>query len=192
MHTRRPHGSQAVPLARALASRCLLGALLCVGQAVPPLAAAGELWQSVGDRRLDSMRGGFNLGGGLEVSFGITRSVYINGELITQTTLNLDRVADLSPAFAAQLQSLRLVQNGPGNTFVSAPVPAVSDPGVSAPTTSVIAGTAPGTFIQNSLDNQQILHQTIINASSNGLGLLRSVSLHDTLSDAIRQSIGQR
>lgn len=191
-------GGRAAALARAAASLCLLATMATAGvaQAAPPSGSTSQVWQAVGDRRLDSLRGGFMLGGGLEVSFGITRSVFINGELITETTLNFARVADLTPDWAVrlrqELQSLRLVQNGPDNTFVSGPSATTSNPGVSTPAASAVVGNATGTVIQNSLNNQHILHQTIINASSNGLGLLRLSSLQETLSDAIRQSVGQR
>lgn len=198
---------------------CLLSTWVCLAQAAAPT----QVWQAVSDRTLDTQRGGFFFGGGLEVSFGITRSVFINGELITETALNIARIADITPAWAArlreELQTIKLIQNGPGNTFVAGLGSAITSPqapetagtaaasstgiGVSSnstPTsavtpnstaiTSVIEGTAPGTVIQNTLNNQQILHQTVINATSNGLGLLRLSTLHSTLAEAIRQSVG--
>ncbi|MES2838997.1 MAG: hypothetical protein V4794_01820 [Pseudomonadota bacterium] len=211
---------------------CLLGTVAGLAQAAAPT----QIWHAVSDRTLDTQRGGFSFGGGLEVSFGITRSVFINGELITETVLNIARLADITPAWAArlreELQSLTLVQNGPGNTFVAGTAPTTVPPATatyggassSTPTstagssgngisnantaiaastrpptavsptytavTSAIAGTANGTVIQNTLNNQQILHQTIINATSNGLGMLRLSTLHSTLSEAIRQSVG--
>jgi hypothetical protein len=180
---------------------CLLGTWASLALAAPPT----QVWQAVSDRKLDTQRGGFFFGAGLEVSFGITRSVVINGELITETVLNIARMSDITPAWAArlreELQSLTLVQNGPGNTFVAGSVPVASPPRAATPaasgqasaaTASSIAGTATGTVIQNTLNNQQILHQTIINASSNSLGMLRLASLHSTLSESIRQSVGQR
>lgn len=179
---------------------CLLGAWTDLVQAAPPT----QVWQAVSDRTLDRQRGGFSFGGGLEVSFGITRSVFINGQLITETVLNITRMADITPAWASrlreELQSLTLVQNGPGNTFVSGAAPAprpsatttAATNGSDATTTSSIVGAVSGTVIQNTLNNQQILHQTIISASSNSLGMLRLASLHSSLSEAIRQSVGQR
>lgn len=224
MHTTTCQCSSRVAAWLRVACLCLLGTWAGLVQAAAPT----QIWQAVSDRTLDTQRGGFFFGGGLEVSFGITRSVFINGELITETVLNIARVADITPAWAArlreELQSLTLVQNGPGNTFVAGTAPATSAPAPAAasPTTasgssshsstsalsssitsqttavlptgttvtSAIAGTASGTVIQNTLNNQQILHQTIINATSNGLGLLRLSNLHSTLSEAIRQSVG--
>lgn len=195
---------------------CWLAAVSDTAQAAQPSLSRAQVWQAVGDRTLDTMRGGFNLGGGLVVSFGITRTVFINGDMVTQTTLNLGRLTDITPEWAMrlrqELQSIRLVQNGPGNTFSTGPTPLARDPRpgpsdaaapgqvgtavgkliADAPSTRAIEGAATGTVIQNTLNNQQILHQTIINASSNGLGMLRLSSLHSTLSEAIRQSVGQR
>jgi hypothetical protein len=183
-------------LIRGLLPLCLCGALASGVQAAPPSAATGQVWHTVGDQRLASLRGGFNLGGGLEISFGMTRSVFINGNLVTETTLNLGRVSDITPRWADQLrqelQSIRVVQNGPGNIVINGSDLTGSSPQGAVPSAIAIAGTAPGTVIQNSLNNQQILHQTIINASSNALGLLRSSSLHNSLSEVIRQSVGQR
>jgi hypothetical protein len=187
---------RAAALHRGLALLCLCGAWTGMAQASPPSAAPGQVWHTVGDHRLASLRGGFNLGGGLEVSFGITRSVFINGDLVTETTLSLGRLSDITPQWADQLrqelQSIRVVQNGPGNIVISGPDLTASSPHSAGPSAIAIAGTAPGTVIQNSLNNQQIVHQTIINASSNALGLLRLSSLHTSLSEAIRQSVGQR
>lgn len=169
-------------------------ALASTTQAAPP--TADKVWMTVGDQTLDALRGGFSMGDGLMVSFGITRAVFVNGALITETTLNVGRLADITPAQATQisqkLATLSLVQNGPGNTFASGPSSTSSAPGAPGPTVTAIAGTSTGTFIQNSLNNQQIRYETIINASSNGLGMVRSMNLHNTLVDAIQQSIGQR
>lgn len=189
------HSKTARAIAWAAAPLCLLGALVSSAHAAPPTQE--KVWLAVGDQTLESLRGGFRMGDGLLVSFGITRAVFINGALITETSLNVGHMADLTPAQAAQLNqklgSLSLVQNGPGNTFVSgSSTTTSSSPGATGPTVTAIAGNTTGTLIQNSLNNQQIRYQTIINASSNGLGMVRSLNLHNTLADAIQQSIGQR
>jgi len=110
-------------IVRAAVRLCLLGTLAFSANAAPP--AQDTLWMAVGDQTLDSLRGGFRMGDGLTVSFGISRAVYINGALITETTLNIGRMADITPAQATQLSqklaTLNLVQNGPGNTFASGP-----------------------------------------------------------------------
>ncbi|WP_024815675.1 hypothetical protein [Acidovorax sp. JHL-3] len=188
-------GETASTIVRAAVRLCLLGTLAFSANAAPP--AQDTLWMAVGDQTLDSLRGGFRMGDGLTVSFGISRAVYINGALITETTLNIGRMADITPAQATQLSqklaTLNLVQNGPGNTFASGPSSTTtSSPEAAGAMVTTIAGSSTGTLIQNSLNNQQIRYQTIINASSNGLGMVRSMNLNSTLTEAIQRSIGQR
>lgn len=167
-----------------LPSLCLLGALgghpSLLNAAGPALQApSAGVWQSVSNRKLDNLRGGFDLGRGMMVSFGISRAVYINGSLVTHTTLNLGNLSGLTPAQTAQLPSqilaLRLVQNGPGNSVQSGTV-----------------GTGLSTVIQNSLDNQQIINQTVINASSNSLGIIKNMNLQTTINEAVNRAIGGR
>ena len=151
----------------------LLCALLGLGSALP--ARAEAIWEAVSDRTLDRLRGGFDVGGGLLVSFGITRAVYVNGDLVTQTSLNFGRVADLTPVQATQLAqqmaALNLVQVGPGNSVA---------PDVLANGT--------GTIIQNTLSNQHIVNQTVIDARSNAMGMIKNLNIQDTLSDALNRS----
>ena len=146
--------------------------------ATPSAEADGAAWRTVSEAKLDTLRGGFDTGG-LLVSFGITRAVYVNGALLTETTLNLGQLSQLSPAQATQLGSqiagLSLVRNGPGNT-------ASLDTAMS----SGIAGALPGVIVQNTLNNQSINVQTMINATSNGLGILRSMNSARTLTDPFR------
>lgn len=148
------------------------------GDTVPRLENEFE-WQTVSDRTLDGLRGGFDIGG-LLVSFGITRNIYINGALITQTTLNFGQVSGLSPAQANQLnqqlqaQSL-VVQNGPGNSI--------------AP--EALSGNF-ATIIQNTLNNQQIIQQTVINATSNALALIKNLNVQATVDEALARAIGAR
>ena len=175
----------------------LLIAAASNGLAQPPQQEpSGSIWHAVGNQTLDSFRGGFTMGNGLAVSFGITNAVFINGALMTETTLNIGRMADLSPSEAAalgqKLNSLSLVQNGPGNTITAGSAAAPSKSGSADVTVSSIAGTAGGTIIQNSLNNQHILYQTTVNASSNGLGMVRTSNLQNTLAEAIQHSVGQR
>jgi len=125
--------------------------------------------------RLDTMRGGFTTGEGLKLSFGIERAVYINGNLVTTTSLN---VSDLGAATAGRASatvngSLALVQSGQGNTFL---------PGV-------VSSTAVGTVIQNTLDNQKIQHVTVVNATVNSMQVLRAMNLQHAVRTAITDSI---
>ncbi len=164
---------------------CLLALLAGVfgaaqAQTQTPHSSADALWLAVSDRTLDSLRGGFALEDGLRVSFGITRALYINGELVTQMSLNFGQLSELTPVQAEQLSrqlaaTSLVVQVGPGNSI--------------APEASEAAF---ATVIQNTLNNQQILQQTVINASSNALGLIKNLNTQATVDEALSRAIGTR
>lgn len=160
------------------ARRPLLAALLAGAAAAA--AATGpapgqQTWMAVGDATLDRLRGGFDPGTGLLVTFGISRAVYVNGELMTQTSLNFGQLSRLNAAQAAQLSrqmaAVNLVQNGPGNLFEPQKI-----------------GSG-GTVIQNTLNNQQIMNRTVIDASSNAPGMLRNLNLQSTLQESVARGI---
>ncbi|MDB5964348.1 MAG: hypothetical protein JWQ72_848 [Polaromonas sp.] len=144
-----------------------------------PASGAG-VWLAESDHALDQLRGGFDLGSGLLVSFGITRAVFANGQLMSTTTLQL---GDISKLTASQLAALGnplntqalVLQNGPGNTI-----------------TSGALGIPLATYIQNTLSNQTLGAQTVINASTNGLSLVKNLNLQGSLNDALSRAIGSR
>lgn len=134
-------------------------------------------WLAVGDRQLDAMRGGFDVGNGLLASFGIGRVVYVNGSLVASTSVSVPDIGRMTPAQAGALATAMgtsVIQVGPGNTFS----PSTLDRAVAA------------TVIQNSLDNQDIRSLTTIDASVNNLGQFRSGRLADTLQTALINSLG--
>jgi len=146
----------------------------------PEGAEAGELWLAVSHSQLDTLRGGFNLGDGLMVSFGISRVAYINEQLVASTTLQFGDITRLSAQQAARLgQQLMLqpqiVQNGPGN--------ALQEGAVSSPLATVV---------QNTLNDQLVRTQTVINVSSNGLSALRNMNLQATIQSALNNALGRR
>jgi hypothetical protein len=135
-------------------------------------------WRAVEDRRLAELRGGFDFANGLKISVGIQRAVYIDGNLVTTTSVS---VPDLGRPTAAQAHALSasagtisLVQNGPGNTF---------DPGPISPTTIA-------TVVQNTLNNQSIKSLTVIDATSNSLGLLKTMNFQSAMRDALNTAAG--
>jgi len=152
--------------------------------AVPPVTAPRERSAIGGDLvalnadQLDEVRGGFVTDGGLKISFGIERAVYLNGTLVTTTSLN---IADLSKISGGQAQvtsngtagSLAVLQSGVGNVFA---------PGS-------ISSTAAGTVIQNTLDNQKINTITRIDAVVNSSGIMRSMNLQSSMQSAIVNSL---
>ncbi|WP_397412256.1 hypothetical protein [Polaromonas sp.] len=165
---------------RGLCLLALLAGVFGTAQAQTPHSSTDALWLAVSDRTLDSLRGGFALEDGLRVSFGITRALYINGELVTQMSLNFGQLSELTPVQAEQLSrqlaaTSLVVQVGPGNSI--------------APEASEAAF---ATVIQNTLNNQQILQQTVINASSNALGLIKNLNTQATVDEALSRAIGTR
>jgi hypothetical protein len=142
---------------------------------------AGEMtgWGiAVSDSQLGAVRGGFDAGSGLVVSFGIERAVYVNGDLITSTRLDIPNIGHMSAeqagALAAATSSVSIVQNGPGNTF---------DP-------AALSRTTAGTVVQNSLNDQNIQTLTTLNTTVNTLDLFKSLNLQSTLQTALVNSLG--
>jgi hypothetical protein len=139
----------------------------------PPVLGQGR---AVADASLDRLRGGFN-GGGLNVSFGIERVVYVNGELVRSTTLQVSDLGRISGGSSVvpsiDAATLALLQSGSGNTVAS---------GSFTPTSL-------GTVVQNTLDGQNIRTLTVINATVNSLGLLRGLNLQSSLRSAVIDSL---
>jgi cell division septation protein DedD len=96
---------------------------------------------AVADARLAAMRGGFTQNG-LDMFFGITREVLVNGQVIATTQLvigNLDRLAAGGlPSVQTIGNALLLVQSGAGNV-----APGVTIPATSAITSLAAPGSAP-------------------------------------------------
>lgn len=144
-----------------------------------PANPLGGRLAAIADDDLDGIRGGFELEPSLKLSFGIERAVFINGELIATSVLNVRDLQGAAggggqPANAQALPaaSLGIVQNGSGN-YVSIP------PGANLG----------GTIIQNTLDNQQIRNVTTINASVNSGQVLRALAMQAAISDGIVGSL---
>ena len=82
-------------------------------------AFRAEEWTAASDGYLDSLRGGFDAGGGLMVSFGYERTVTINGNVVSTIRFNLPDVgkitAEIARTVSAALAAAGIVQNGAGN-----------------------------------------------------------------------------
>lgn len=149
-------------------------------------AAPRATWMTVGDATLESMRGGFDLGGGLMVSFGISRAITVNGVLLAATTFNIPDVARITAVQAAalerQMNSTNLVQVGPNNSVVAASSVAGAAAGAAAAPTSLPAA---ATVVQNTLDNQLIQTRTLIDTTTNAMSLAKSINAAGALRDAL-------
>jgi uncharacterized protein YyaL (SSP411 family) len=156
------------------AKKTILCAGLAVGLSWIEIAHASEEWTAVNDDLLAEMRGGFDAGAGLRISFGIEREGYINGKLVSATSFNIANVARMD-AGQANAIAQTIIRNGAANT-ANAPV--------AQPSSALV--------IQNTLNLQNIRSLTVINATSNSLELIKGLNLHSTLTDALAQSLGRR
>ncbi len=133
---------------------------------------------AVSDRRLDATRGGFDLGNGLMASFGIARTVYINGHLVSSSSVYIPDVGHMTPAqaqaLAAVAGTVKVIQNGAGNAF---------DP-------ATFNHVAAATVIQNTLDHQDIRSLTTINAAVNSQNAFRAIVLQEGLQAGVVGSLG--
>jgi len=146
-----------------------------------PQHPLGQKLAALDSGSLDEIRGGFELdGSGLKFSFGIERAVYINGELITSTTLNLRDLRQVAGTGGAPVTlppgaagSLGIIQNGTGNNvFIM-----------------ISPNSVAGTVIQNSLNDQKIQNVTTINASVNSMQALRTMSAQSAIQSGIVGSL---
>lgn len=164
---------------------CFATALACAGVAHAASPAHGKQVSSgdvrfavppVSDARLMKIRGGFDIGNGLLASFGISRLVYIDGNLVSHTSVNIPNMAHVTQAqlsaLGTALGKVNIIRNGPGNHI--------------APT-SIGKGLG-ATVIQNSLNNQQIRTATKINATVKDLGAFHRINLGNSLRSAVIKS----
>lgn len=140
---------------------------------------AASVWPvAVSDRRLDATRGGFDLGNGLLASFGIERAVYINGNLVTSSSVQVPDIGRMTPdqarALAAATGTVNVIQNGAGNSVDA----------------SAFNQVTAATVIQNSLDNQDIRSLTTIHAAVNSQLAFRSLNLQQSLQAGLIGSLG--
>lgn len=122
---------------------------------------------------LDGMRGGFVLPSGLQLSFGIERVAWVNGQMVSYLRIDIPDVARMTPAQAQELSKLartQLVQVGPGNVFRG--------------------GGNGGLVIQNTLDGQDIRARTTLDVGVNTLGLFQALNIGDALNDAVINAPG--
>lgn len=137
------------------------------------LARAG-----VEDDQLDNLRGGFQTADGLSVSFGIERVVYVNGVLQSTTALRVEDLGSLRGGTAGPTvvlpagSTVALIQNGSGNAVA----------------TNALSGSALGTIVQNSLDNQKIQTVTTINATVNSVQALQAIRMQQSMQEALNRA----
>jgi len=135
----------------------------------------------VADSDLAQMRGGFettNNGLPLSFTFGIERTTFLNGQLVSTTTIAIPTLpfgSNAQVSGSADFNPISLIQNGSGNVF--------SLPGSGSGLGSVM------TVIQNSLDNQEIRNVTVINASITSRDFIRSLAVQSALNQMVFRSV---
>jgi hypothetical protein len=164
-------------IARACAGIALAAGTAMAGARAPAIGPAAG-WAPVAADVLDRTRGGFTLAAGLHVALGIERLVSINGNTVSRNLLQVPDMTRLSQEQARQageaLASVQLIQNGNGNFYTAAMAPQ----------------TLGGTVIQNSLNDQLIRSQTVIHASVDSMGLLKTLNFQGSLGEAIARTAG--
>lgn len=126
---------------------------------------------SLAPHDLELIRGGYQTGEGLEVSFGIERAVFVNGILQATSTLNVPLLGGQS------IQSLS------GNALADGTMTIQKGTGNSVD----MAGGREGlfTFIQNSLDFAAIKNVTRIDATVNVLNTYRAMNLRSLMNEQL-------
>lgn len=134
------------------------------GGSYPTLAGQYKLagYNVVANCELDTMRGGFVTDGGLQISFGITSAVLVNGMLqainaLTANLTNSDTTSaslpvTINPA-SAQIGSQQVI----GDTIVKQ--------------------TDNFTLIQNRADSIPIQNIKIVNATTNSMSMIRQINM---------------
>jgi hypothetical protein len=173
---------------------------------------AEQIWTAAPDTQLESMRGGFGPAPGLLVSFGIVRTVRVDGGIVARTAVQIEDLRSITLAQARQLSeqilATTLVQVGAGNVVqASAPAaPGAPAPSAPAPAPTVAAAPAPapapvpaslptgapGLVIQNTENNRHIQAVTEIHAgTTNGIRVLQGINFNQTLTDALKGALGR-
>ena len=197
-----------------------LGAAVGAGADARP-GAHDTTWMTVGDDTLAAMRGGVDLGGGVMVSFGISRVVTVNGVLLSSTSFQLPDLGRITAAqiaaFERYLGSTSVVQVGSGNTAPTAPTadggasvagssagsssslgsavapdPAGTSAGSATAGSATTTFSSPATVVQNTLNNQAIQTRTVIDATTNALSLARGANSAAALRDALTRAVPGR
>ena len=106
---------------------------------------------SIDPAELDEMRGGFSVGNGLDVSFGITQVGSVNGVEQYRNQMSIDSLAGAQGGMDTAGLGTMVLQNGGGNVVSPGVLDAMSN--------------SFGQIIQNTLDDQTISTTTIYDIS---------------------------
>ena len=159
-----------------------LAIVLGVALAASPCVANAQLdAQSLSDRELATLRGGFALPGGLNVSVGVTTDTRVDGQTVLRSVFTLD---DRTPRMNMQavregqtaLSTIDVVPDGTGVATANGVVSVRGLPGGNRITldgvgTDVthLAGQAFGSVLANTVDNRAIDVSTTVDIRVSGV-----------------------
>ena len=160
--------------------------------AAEQVVADSPQWVALDDPVLDTMRGGFDMGSGLKVSFGFVRTVAINGDMVSRTSFNFPDLKAITPDQARMagdaIAQGGVVQNGRNNVVVASDNALASSNAAEAAQPALAAAS----IVQNSLNNQHISTLTQINTGVNSMGIIKSMNAQSVLKDALLGGLGVR
>jgi len=122
---------------------------------------------------LGEMRGGINLGEDYTIAIGITRTTSVNGIEQFSSAMYLNDLANtVGTGVAQQALDPVIIQNGGGNFIAMDTLGAISP--------------AVATIIQNTLDNQSIANETVLDISLQNIGTVtEGLRLSEIVNDSL-------
>ncbi|HEY5851889.1 MAG TPA: hypothetical protein VIT62_14130 [Lysobacter sp.] len=157
---------------------CLIAVAFGAAASATTAAAAeqgplGVEWVAIDPALLEDMRGGFQTAGGVSLSFGIERAVFVNGELLASTRVNIPDIARMTQAQAQELADFnqgQVIQVGEGNTF---------EP----------SSEFSGLLIQNTRNDQDIRALTTVNVGVDTLSAFQDLHTQQAIQNAMAAAI---
>jgi hypothetical protein len=131
-----------------------------------------DAFPSASDAQLDTLRGGFDFGGGLAVSLGFVRSITINGGLVSQIHFTLPDLShitvDQAKMVSDALAQAHIIQNGLGNSVPTGYTSSGSTTSASPPNVNVSsAGSSPSASAP--VVTVPVVNQPTVSLPSSGL-----------------------
>jgi len=139
---------------------------VCLGAAASADGFSFSDATAVTESALEEVRGGVEFPANLRASLTLARSVYVNGELVSNSSVSVPDIGNMTTEQAtamAEAAGTLLIQNGPNNAFN------VADLGPAS------------TVIQNTLNDQHLVTLTTIGVEVNTLGAYREMIFQDGL-----------
>lgn len=138
-------------------------------QAIAAPSIIGEQL-AIDDSVLDEIRGGFTTTSGLEIAFGIERALYINGNLISTTSLNVANGTQLAPVPPASSET---ITSAPAIDQLSPTAPPPDQLSQIAPAPKAPLA-APDTRVGSTASSTSAANQTALDTGAASLALIQT------------------